>query len=231
MIFYLYSSTTKSTTVFKLNYEIKNDSSYIINQLAIPNKGYLHAAIANDRFGNFYILASKNKLVAGATELPETSVISVLVVDYKGQIRREVPLRRLDGRFVRGGCEFLSVNDSGDRWWTLRQSRELAENWKQQRKAKKRTALLNVYDNRGKPLSEWEVTLPLASETFAVAAIKNEIYVAPEILEQKKQFLFYRLGNLQPQKYHWPGSWSPTIGGSFIGANGQFWHLGSGQAR
>jgi hypothetical protein len=234
---WLYSIVAKP--VFRLVSDVKGNPVDRISQTPIPNKGYLHAAVAVDKLGNFYLLSSKRNEFAPIPGVPSSvepereqeyvvaqqRIIYVLVVNAEGQIQQAVPLRRLDGRLVRGGCDFLVVNKSGERWWTLRQAHESLEDWKDRDEVEQRTVLLNTYDNQGKCLGEWKVPMGLAGETFAMAAIGTEVYIAPENLEQEKQLLTYSVGSTQSEQRPWPGSWIPMISGSFITSDGQFWHL------
>lgn len=236
---YLLRATPTAIPVLRLTYGAKGVPVDAVSQIHIPNKGHLHAAVVTDQFGDFYILSVKRdatlkvlRVPASATTIEDAyrqaqqNVVHVLIVSEAGEVKRAVPLRRLDGRLVRGDCEFLAVSASGERLWTLRQAGESPKDWKHRREVEKRTVLLNVYDNQGKPLAEWEVpTIALAIETFAMAATETEAYVVPEFLKQEKQFLIYRLGQQQPQKHPWPSSWHPTIGASLITTSGQFWHL------
>lgn len=236
---YQFSAASKATPVLQVIYGTGKNSVGIISQLGIPNKGYLHAAVSTDVSGNFYIITKKQNIKLNVLNVPasialkdvagyretQKEVVHVLVANANGGIDHVIPLKRLDGRLARGHCEFLAVSASGKRWWTLRQAGESPEDWKDYSVVGKRTVLLNAYDNHGKPLAEWKVPLPLASETFALAATDTEAYVVPEILEQEKQLLVYHLGRQQPQKRPWPGSWVPAIAGSLITANEQFWHL------
>lgn len=235
------SSIVTAEPVFRLIYGAGSNPIDGVSQVPIPNKGYLHAAVATDRSGNFYLLTSKQDVISKIPGVPpsvppervsqymrsQQNIIHVLVISSSGSVQRAVPLRRLDGRFVRGYSEFLAVSDSGQRWWTLRNAHESLEDWKDRDEVEKRTVLLNAYDGNGKALGEWSIPAGLAYEAFVLSAQGNQAYVSLEAMEEKKQFLVYKPGQERPQQRPWPGSWIPAIAGSFITADGQFWHLSS----
>jgi hypothetical protein len=206
----------------------------------LPNRGHMHSAFAFDQLGNTYLLASKQSAtnkssgkvsptssVSTSSEIirfmpAKHNIVHVLVVDAQGQIRRVIPLRRMDGRPIRNLAQFLAVSPSGQRLWTLRQSQESAEDWQPLIRGEKRTILLNAYDSNGKPIGEWKVpTAWTIIDAYALAADEERAYVVLETLEE--QMLVYKPRVEQPEYRPYPGSWQP--GTSFITTNGQFWHL------
>src|SRR5690606_520468 len=58
--------------VFRLTYGLEGNTVDGVLQTPIPNKGYLHAAVAADKSGNFYLLSGKQNELAQIPGVPSS---------------------------------------------------------------------------------------------------------------------------------------------------------------
>lgn len=192
-----------------------------------PGKGRLDTILAFDQTNGFYFVtnqrdAAYEKQVAHP---PHADIINVLSV--RDNVKKVVPLKRKDGRFVRYLSDFLSVSPSGKRWWTARRPYESPSDLQE---GSNPMAILTAYDESGTASQEWTLPQTINEIRLLQAVGEDRVYVVIDDIgdgAERQQVWVYRIGNTQPQQKV-PCPLFEASSGAFITSEGRLWSLQSG---